>query len=366
MVVAPIAPVAGQAAASHLSAGQTAPGQDMQAFRSYLKWSKTLPIWLRLAFSVVLVMGAALLRWALDPWLVGYPYTAFFAAVVLSSLLFDRASGFLATLLSGLVGVYLFVPPRNSLSLADGRDVVGLFVFLGVCFVIVMVSEAMRSLADALEEEKAARDALFRQMIHRTRNNLQIISSTLAIQAAKAARPEVRRCLNEVAERIGNIGRVHQRLYPPGVPEWIGAPDLVEGTCADLTLALAGRRPVVIRHQAQSFTVNRELAASLAIMMGELVDNAVRHAFPDDQPGVVTVRMDRANNHVMVTVSDNGIGCGDLGHGDMGATAAPGAGIGQTLVSALARQLNGTALWEDQGPGCRVTVRVPLHQPASG
>lgn len=316
-----------------------------------MRWSERLPAWARYLIATALVFMAAALRWLLDPWFGdNYPFPLFFAAVVVSAIFLERSSGILATLLSGFLVAVLFARPRYSLAMERSADVAALLIFLAVCMLIVTLAEGLRYHAGKLDEEERRNEALFLEVNYRTRHSLQIISSTLAVMAVKAPMPEIRTYLDAVAERVGRIGRIHERLFPLGAAAHIGALELVQGACNDIALTMAGQRPVVIRERAQAFPLRRELAASLAIIISELVDNAFRHAFPDGRAGAVTVGLDRLGDQAVLTVEDTGIGCSeDIGQG-----------TGSTLVTALTQQLGGIALWEDAHPGCRVVVTVSL------
>lgn len=324
----------------------------MKRFRRYLRWSKSLSLPARYLLATLLVALAAAMRWALDPILAHYPFMMFFLAVTLSALLLDMGTGFYSSLLSAVTGVYLFVDQRFAFLITNAEDVVGLFVFLVVSFVITAAGEILRALADMLDSEEERNGVLLRELDHRTRDNLQIIGSTIAIHSVNAPTAEARQYLATVAERIGAIGRVQQRVFPPGAGEWIGGVEFLDGICGDIALTLVGRRPIMIGHEAQPMSLRRGMAASLGIILNELTGNAVAHAFPDGRTGVVDVRLELDGAEtLLVTVSDNGIGCGP---------AIGGTGSGIALVNALAGQMGGRASWEDASPGCRVRVRLPL------
>jgi two-component sensor histidine kinase len=139
---------------------------------------------------------------------------------------------------------------------------------------------------------------------------------------------------------------VHRRLDPVRNTARIDVAPLIREVAEEAVLA-ARREDLTLEFDLPPLALPTRQAAPLALIVGELVRNAVRHAFPE-RGGRVRVRIARPDAAVELSVADNGVGC-----------AAEPAGFGATLVGLLTQQLRGQAEWRDAGPGVCGVVRFP-------
>jgi two-component sensor histidine kinase len=216
------------------------------------------------------------------------------------------------------------------------------------------VAEAFKMLLEQLDTMEREKDLLFRELAHRTRNNLQIVMSMLAMERAQAASGELRARLDLIEGRIGVLAQMHDRLRWQNSNGAIKIRDFVQDLCADVRQSLAGHRPVVVRPQIENLSLAADLVVALGIIVNELLTNAFKYAFPDDRAGAIDVRLSQeASQHLVLVCEDNGIGCPE--------TARSGTGTG--LILALAQQHDGMMSREAATPGCRVVIRFPSRQP---
>ncbi len=118
----------------------------------------------------------------------------------------------------------------------------------------------------------------------------------------------------------------------------------------DLAQSL-GREGVAVRLDLQAVNAPANHAAALALILNELVVNALKHGFPDGRAGAVTVTVRHHGETLEIEVLDNGVG---------GLEAQPAFGL--TIVKMLSQQVRGQGQVQDAQPGRRVTVRVPLAE----
>jgi two-component system, sensor histidine kinase PdtaS len=303
--------------------------------------------------ATALVVVTALVRWLLSPWLHDYNYFLFDFAVAISAIFLDTASSIWATLLSAVFVTYWFVGPPDSFDLV-GSEVVALLIFIFVCLVLSMSAELMRGVTDELYAAHEEKDMLYRELHHRTRNNLQIINTTIALQLRSAKSPEVRANLEEVAERITGFARMEGLLHRAGTSGMLDARDYFSTLTGDLQFSLAARRPVTIECEADSCPISYGVAETLGIALNELVTNALKHAFPEDTPGNLDVRFEAADREFVLTVRDNGKGC------------RPEAveGTGWRIINSVVRRYRGTMTIHDADPGCCAVLRLPRETTA--
>lgn len=197
-------------------------------------------------------------------------------------------------------------------------------------------------------------ETLLSEVRHRVRNNLQLVRSLTQVQARACRDAEGRAALHELEQRVAAMAFVHERLsglattqgcdLEPRVREL--AKGIVEGA-ADTT----GR--INLRFQTEPVFVRASAAMPVALVLNELVHNALKHAFPQGKPGTVTVelRAPGTDGLARLAVSDDGEAAGDV---------APHEGsLGVRIVKALARQLGGQVAWAS-----RKGVTATLHFPA--
>lgn len=222
-------------------------------------------------------------------------------------------------------------PTDLELSLAPVRDADGRIA--GVSFVARDVTTTRRTEA-ALRAALAEREVLIREIHHRVKNNLQVLASLLQLQARHLPE-ELRRRFEEAVSRVRAIARIHDRLAASADLAAIDFQRFVEELCRDLARSFGASHHVHFDVDVASVRATVETATPLALLLNELVSNALKHAFPADRPGRVSIVAARSGveGHVL-TISDDGVGLPE----GYRAARRPGS-LGLDLVEALLRQL---------------------------
>jgi len=207
------------------------------------------------------------------------------------------------------------------------------------------------------ERQLVTKDATIREIHHRVKNNLQTVAALLRMQSRRVSSPDVRAALAEAMRRVATIAVVHETLSQTS-DETVEFDEVVRRTlrlAADITARENQVRTVLEGTFGQ---VSAEDATALALVLTELVTNAVEHGFADGRSGTVQVVVNRDADDLHVQVVDDGEGL----------DAQPGTGLGTQIVSTLvANELGGSISWE-RGPagGTSVVIKTPLHaRPAS-
>jgi two-component sensor histidine kinase len=193
-----------------------------------------------------------------------------------------------------------------------------------------------------------------REMSHRIKNDLQLVTSLLRTQAARQGNPEAAAALGLAVDRVDAVARVHDLLCSGDGSGTIAFDRYLHETCAALAelLGADGRhRALIVR--AEAATLAAGTARSLGLVANELVTNAFRHAFAADGPGTVWVEFGcDAAGRLRLSVSDDGAGPPD------GFGSGTGGGLGLHLVTATAKRL-GAALAIGRDGGTHVTLTLP-------
>jgi two-component sensor histidine kinase len=209
------------------------------------------------------------------------------------------------------------------------------------------------------EQRKAAaeREVLLREIYHRVKNNLQIVQSLFRL-GSRDLTPEQREPFEGAVRRIGAMARVHTLLYNSPDLASVDFGEYLAGIVSETAEALGGdERGIRTAVDVKPMRVPLDIAVPLAFIAVELLTNAFKHAFPQDRPGTVTVKVSQDGREGRLVVGDDGVG------------VAPPAGgrrpLGLTIVSRLVQQIGGT--FEEPPPGRSVfTVSFPLAAPSPG
>lgn len=211
-------------------------------------------------------------------------------------------------------------------------------------------ARAQEHLATALQEK----EVLLKETHHRVKNNLQIISSLLNLQAEKLDDPRVREPFLESQRRIRAMALVHEQLYRSTDLAHIHAADYMQLLVNQLMRSFQPATATVrVRLVIDEILLDIERAIPLGLIVNELVSNSLKHAFPNNRAGEIWVALHRdAKPLLTLTIGDTGIGMPS----DLDAMRA--GSLGLELVQALAKQLHGDLCWERRG-GTIVTLTIP-------
>lgn len=231
--------------------------------------------------------------------------------------------------------------------------------FRDLAHVLARMAGRVRRREDELRASLAEKDLLLREVHHRVKNNLQIVTSLLNLRAQRLRAPEARDAVRQAQTRVAAMTLVHRRLYETDNIRTIDLAGLLEDVGAMLEETGDGHRggegAIQLAVAAEPAEVVPDQAIPLALLVTEAVSNAFRHAFPPGRPGRIEVRLTRAGQIARLVVADDGVGlAGGDGTG----------GMGVTLMRMLAKQVGGVLVLAEAG-GTRIELEFPVA-PAGG
>ena len=208
------------------------------------------------------------------------------------------------------------------------------------------------------DRELVTKDATIREIHHRVKNNLQTVAALLRLQARRIDSPTAKAALEEAVRRVGSIAIVHETLSQ-AVEEHVDFDEIADRLGAMVTEVSAVGDRVRVRRDGSFGELPSEAATALAMVLTEMLQNAVEHGYPDDTAaGTILVTARRLVGRLHVTVDDDGRGLPD--GFDLDTSTNLGLSIVRTLVeSELGGQLDLGAV--PSGPGTRVVLDVPLE-----
>jgi len=205
---------------------------------------------------------------------------------------------------------------------------------------------------NALKAADAAKQLLLYDINHRIKNHLQSVSGLMAIAARRATTlMAAQGALTAAVGRMAVLGQVYTRLQLGAETSVVNTRSFIEELCDELAQSLIDSRPISIRCDAVATPLDSGRAVTVGLFINEVVQNALKYAFPGDRAGTVRTRLSADADDYLLVVEDDGIG--------FDTAAAPiGTGAGQRLIRAMAQQLGGT-LDIAGPPGTRYTLRFP-------
>ena len=201
-----------------------------------------------------------------------------------------------------------------------------------------VAAQALRDSEEQLHRQAALlqqKETLLREIHHRVKNNMQVMSSLLSLQARTVLQPEVSRMLQDNQNRIQSMALLHEILYESDDLATVDFPKYVLRMLNQLFRSYGvDDKHVRLRSEFDALALDLDEALPLGLLINEVVSNSLKHAFPQGRNGEVYIGLRRqSNGDVALVLSDDGIGLPD----DLDCMTSPSLGL--RLVRTLAQQL---------------------------
>ena len=226
----------------------------------------------------------------------------------------------------------------------------------------------LKQAVDRLEEEVAVRkkteeelttslkekEILLKEVHHRVKNNLQIISSLLSLQSHHVDDARVLELLTETRSRISTMALVHKELYQTGDFTNVNFHQYLEKLVVKLVQIFGGERDISPTLEIADMSVPIDMAIPCGLLVNELVTNVLKHAFRGRDSGSLRISLGRENGMIVLLVEDNGVGFPEALDVTKSET------LGLQLVVGLSEQLKGSVRVErDNGTRFCITFPAP-------
>ncbi|MCB1462908.1 MAG: ATP-binding protein [Rhodobiaceae bacterium] len=264
--------------------------------------------------------------------------------VVLVATLFGRfLAGCVCLVLTSLYAWFYVLPIEGSFAFLVKTDGPRVIVnILAGFFVVVLAEQFRRTMRTALQD----RNMLLRELEHRVKNNFASVSSMLRLQMRQNPENEtVQAALQTALGRVESYAIANSYLYRD--THYTGSIDVdvyIEQLSQTLESAMSGSRLVKIRRNLDSFVLPRDRVIVIGLLVNEILTNAVKHAFADDQEGEVSLVLTRDGPGARLVISDNGRG---ISH------AGDETSLGMKLIDALTQQAGARMSVETDASGTR-------------
>jgi two-component sensor histidine kinase len=191
-----------------------------------------------------------------------------------------------------------------------------------------------------LDKKNAENELLLKEIHHRVKNNLEVVTSLLALQSEQIDNPYTKEAITQGQNRINSIGIVHQKLYQGSNLGAIEMKDYFLSLGESILDSLGAENRIDLDIVMKKIDLDIDIAVPLGLIVNELVTNSIKYAFPKGEKGIITIKLElQKDNMLHLEVIDNGLGKSDI---------IQGTGFGGQLISLLKHQLNGTMREEIQ------------------
>lgn len=244
-------------------------------------------------------------------------------------------------------GTRVPVEVSSHLVTLDGQD-----YLLSISRDITERHQYEKQLRASLEEK----EVLLKEIHHRVKNNLQIVSSMLSLEAGRTGghNDQAERILQDTQSRVQAMALVHEVLYSVGSLAHVDLGEYIPKLFDHVKDIFMGGGGIRTRLDCDSIPVTIDQAVPIALLANEMLTNALKHAFPDGRQGEISLRVTRRDDCARLEVADTGVGLPE-------GISLTSDSIGMTLIRGLTSQLQATARLSGT-EGTTVTVEIPLDE----
>ena len=189
-----------------------------------------------------------------------------------------------------------------------------------------------------IEESLHQKEVLLKEIHHRVKNNLQLVSGLMQLQGSQSNDSKIKEIMDEGQNRIRSMSLIHQQLYESKNLDKIDFSKYMEALIYDISIMLQSESKVIdIRLETPDFFLDIDTAVPLGLILNELVINSYKHAFTDKSTGEILILVSEMEASFEMKIIDNGKGLPE----DFDAYNSDSLGI--KLVRGLSRQIGGNS-----------------------
>ena len=220
--------------------------------------------------------------------------------------------------------------------------------FIGVATVALRKKISDKQISDSLHEK----EVMLKEIHHRVKNNLQIISSLLELQAFQIRDDATRYVLLDSQSRVKSMALVHEKIYQSEDLSSINYKEYID-QLAEYLFATHEQPNVTYSIESDNVNMPIDSAIPAGIIINELITNCLKHAFPDGRKGTVHIKLKNQEDGVLLVVEDNGVGM------QQEFELMKSTSLGLELVNALTQQLN-ARVQVDSKNGTKFSFHIPV------
>ncbi|MCJ7468445.1 MAG: tetratricopeptide repeat protein [Maribacter sp.] len=232
--------------------------------------------------------------------------------------------------------------------------ITGLLLLLLILFYkAIQINRTKNRLLQKKNEEK---EFLLKEIHHRVKNNLEMVSSLLALQSARIKDPNILDAMYQSQHRVQCMSMIHQKLYLGKNLSVIEMKDYFKELADYVIHSFGAERQVTVDINMNPLELDVDMAIPIGLIVNELLTNSLKYAFPNQKPGKIQISLKETHRVLQLDVIDNGVGKLEGEH-------IKGTGFGSHLVDLLTQQLDGKMVLNTH-KGRSVSIQFQLHKAA--
>jgi two-component sensor histidine kinase len=205
---------------------------------------------------------------------------------------------------------------------------------------LAAVNHELEDKNNLLDKRNAENELLMKEIHHRVKNNLEVVSSLLALQSAQIEDANTKDAMSESQNRVNSIGIVHQKLYQGTNLGAVEMKDYFLNLSESILESFGAEQRIDLKLAMDNLDLDIDTAVPLGLIVNELLTNCIKYAFPKGEKGTISIKLEKQDNNILrLEVADNGVGKSGVTYGT---------GFGGQLISLLTNQLNGTMTEENE------------------
>lgn len=202
-----------------------------------------------------------------------------------------------------------------------------------------------------LQERNREKELLIKEVHHRVKNNLQVLSSLLFLQSKHLKDDAALNAIKEGQNRVESMGLIHQKLYTEGSLTSIDMPEYLRQLGDNLLDSFGlDEKQVYLRYQVAPLQLDVDTAVPLGLICNELLTNTLKYAFRKQAHGEVLIRLEERPTGLLLQIADNG------GGSQIVPASERGTSFGESLVKLLSKKLKGKITVDDSAEGYSTTI----------
>lgn len=194
-----------------------------------------------------------------------------------------------------------------------------------------------KQIADQIQASLVEKEVLLKEIHHRVKNNLQIISSLLSLQSGYIEDQQTLEILKAGENRIASMALIHEQLYQSQDLAKIDFPDYIQNLVANLFSSYdVSSEKIILHSNIERILLSLDIAIPCGLIINELISNSLKHAFPNNKKGNIYIKLSAIDDRYHLSIRDDGVGLPkniDPNNTDS---------LGLQIVAALTQQLEGS------------------------
>ncbi|MFT4600627.1 MAG: two-component sensor histidine kinase/ABC-type amino acid transport substrate-binding protein [Arenicella sp.] len=168
------------------------------------------------------------------------------------------------------------------------------------------VQETLKVSLDQIKKQDREKKALLQEIHHRVKNNLQIITSLIRLQAGSTENKEIENSLNDATERIRAIALIHEKIYNTTDLNYVSADEYISALANDIIRSMSGGKKVDLALNTDANSLDLKAIVPLALILNELITNSVKYGFVNKEKGQIRIDLREVGKSLELLYADDG------------------------------------------------------------